>query len=340
MAQNHQNGVPYQMGKIYLEMSDQMNDIPANMRRLAIYKLNYNLMRITVQEVEYIRGEIEAALKEYVGVAVLSPPELEPNNKMKIIGNDSTLQILNVKGRSLADISPELLTQIASNYGVQGLLEVNINKRYFDGLVLSLRLIDTRSREIVWTKSFISNPFKVELEADKGFKNVFTFGSSTVESASIRSADTNLESPVTSIKKPVLVYTASYTYRESINVENSAYIGLTSGLNIMRSAFNNSFNLTMLEFGISYYQSITDKNLDINDYKMMLFFNGKVSVPMDKIKGEFYSFKPGIMLNMSKNLGFVLYTDIIFYGETLTLNNDDKITFGKIGYGLQAVVKF
>ena len=39
---------------------------------LAIYKLNYNLMRITVQEVEYIRGEIEAALKEYVGVAVIS----------------------------------------------------------------------------------------------------------------------------------------------------------------------------------------------------------------------------------------------------------------------------
>ena len=72
---------------------------------------------------------------------------------------------------------------------------------------------------------------------------------------------------------------------------------------------------------------------------MMLFFNGKVSVPMDKIKGEFYSFKPGVMLNMSK-FGICSLHRYHIYGETLTLNNDDKITFGKIGYGLQAVVKF
>ena len=340
VAQDYENGVPYQMGQIYEQMSDQISDIPANVRRLAVYKLNYNPMRFTVQEVEYIRGEIEAAIREYTGLTVLSPPELEPNDKMKIIGNDSTLQILNIQGRSLADTSPELLTQIASNYGVQGLLEVSMQKRNPDGLILSLRLINPSSREIIWTKSFISNPFKVELEVDKGFTKVFTFGSGSIESESIASADTSLSSQVISIKKSAIVYSASFTYRQSIGVDNSAYLGFTSGLNVIRSANNSSFDLTMFEFGVTYYQSITDKNLDINDYKLMLFFNSKVSLPMNKTKGEFYSFKPGVMLNMSKNLGLVLYTDLILSGETLTLKNNDKITFGRVGYGLQAVVRF
>lgn len=339
VAQDYENGVPYQMEQIYKQMSYQINDIPSSIKRLAVYKLNYNPMRFTVQEMEYIRGEIEAAIREYTGITVVSPPELEPNDKMKIIGNDSTLQILNISGRSLADTSPELLKQIASKYGVNGLLEVNMQKRNPDGLILSLRLINPRSREIIWTKSFISNPIKVELEVDEGFTKVVTFGSGTMESESITSADTS-SSQVTSIKKPVIVYTASFTYRQSISADNSAYIGFTSGLNIIRSSNNDSFDLSMLELGATYYQSITDKNFDINDYKVMLFFNGKVSFPINKIKGEFYTFKPGIMLNMSKNLGLILYTDLIFSGETLTLENNDKITFGKVGYGLQAVVRF
>ena len=158
-AQDHKSGVAYQMEQISDQMIDQINDVPANIRRVAVYKLNYNPMRFTVQEVEFIRGEIESAFREFAGLTVLSPPELEPNDKMKIFGNDSTLQILNIQGRSLADVSPELLTESASTYGVQGLLEVSMQKRNPDGLILSLRMISPRSREIVWTKSFISNPF-------------------------------------------------------------------------------------------------------------------------------------------------------------------------------------
>ena len=88
-----------------------------------------------------------------------------------------------------------------------------MQKRNPDGLILSLRLIDAIKR-IVWTKSFISNPFKVELEVDKGFTKVFTFGSGSLESESITSADTSLSSQVISIKKSAIVYSASFTYRQ------------------------------------------------------------------------------------------------------------------------------
>ncbi len=339
-AQDHESGVPYQMGQIFEQMVDQINDVPVNIRRVAVYKLNYNAMRFTVQEVEFIRGELEAAFREFAGLTVLSPPELEPNDKMKIIGNDSTLQILNIQGRSLADVSPELLTEIASNYGVQGLLEVSMQKRSPDGLILSLRMISPRSREIVWTKSFISNPFRVELEVDKGFTSVLKFGAGTIEAESITRADTSFATPDTAIGKPVVNYSVSFTYRQPINLDNSAYIGFTGGVNILRSASDSNFDLTMIELGATYYQAITEKNEDINDYRVMLFFNGNIKFPINSTKGEFYSFKPGVMFNMSKNLGLILYTDLIISGETLTLENNDKITYGKVGYGLQAVVRF
>jgi len=339
-AQNYESGVPYQMEKITDQMVDQLNDVPANVRRIAVYKLNYNAMRFSVQEVEFIRGEIEASFREFSGLTVLSPPELEPNDKMKIIGNDSTLQILNIQGRSLADVSPELLTQIASNYGVQGLLEVSMQKRSPDGLILSLRMINPQSREIVWTKSFISNPFVVHQEFEKGNTKVLNFGAGSLQGETITRADTSFATPDTAINSLVVAYSASFTYRQPINTDNSAYIGFTAGLNILRSSTNSNFDLTMMELGATYFQAITEKNEDINDYRVMLFFNGNIKFPLNNTKGEFYTMKPGLMFNLSKNLGLILYSDLIISGETLTLENNDKITYSKVGYGVQAVVRF
>jgi hypothetical protein len=340
IAQDHKSGVAYQMEQISDQMIDQINDVPANIRRIAVYKLNYNPMRFTVQEVEYIRGEIEAAFREFAGLTVLSPPELEPNDKMKIFGNDSTLQILNIQGRSLADISPELLTEIASNYGVQGLLEVSMQKRTPDGLILSLRMISPRSREIVWTKSFVSNPFTVDVVLEKGKTSVLNFGAGSMEGETLSIIDTTSVRTDSTVNKPVVAYSLTYTFRQPLNATNSAYIGFTGGLNILRSSTHDEFSLTILELGVTYYQAITDKNEDIDDYRLMLFFNGNIRFPINSTKGEFYSFRPGLMLNMSENLGLVLYSDLIFSGETLTLDNNNKITYGKVGYGLQAVVRF
>ncbi len=339
-AQDHKSGVPYQMEQISNQMIDQLNDVPANIRRIAVYKLNYNAMRFTVQEVEFIRAEIEAAFAEYAGLTVLSPPELEPNDKMKIVGNDSTLQILNIQGRSLADVSPELLTEIAATYGVQGLLEVSMQKRNPDGLILSLRMINPRSREIVWTKSFISNPFVVENVVEKGNTLVIKFGAGSIEGETITRADTSFATPDTSINTPVVNYLMNVTYRQPLNTDNSAYLGFTGGINILRSSENDNFNMMMMELGATYYQAITDKNDDIDDYRVMLFFNGNIKFPLNSNKGEFYSMKPGLMFNLSQNLGLTLFADLIVSGETITLENNDKITYGKVGYGVQAVIRF
>ncbi len=339
-AQDRKSGVPYQMGQISEQMVDQLSDVPANIRRVAVYKLNYNPMRFTVQEVEYIRGEIETAFREFAGLTVLSPPELEPNDKMKIVGNDSTLQILNIQGRSLADVNSDLLTEIAANYGVQGLVEVSMQKRNPDGLVLSIRMINPRSREIIWTQSFISNPFTVDVVVDKGKTAMVNFGAGSMESESITRADTTVANPDTAIADIIVTFSAAFTYRQPLNVDNSAYIGFNAGLNILRAREVDAFNVTLFEFGATYYQAITSKNEDIDDYRVMLFLNANVQFPLGKPTGEFFSAKPGVMFNLSDNLGLSLYSNLIVSGETLTLENNDKISYSKVGYGIQAVIRF
>lgn len=340
-AQTHEEGVPYQMELITNQMADQLNDIPANIRRVAVYKMNYNAMRFTVQEVEFIRGEIESSLSEYAGLTVLSPPELEPNDKMKIFGSDSTLQILNIQGRSLADVSPEFLSEISSKYGVNGLVEVGLQRRNPDGLILSIRMMNPNSREIVWTKSFIANPFEVVEEVDKGNTLVFSFGAGALQSESKFRADTSFANQDTSLSIPVINYGANLTYRQPLNKENSAYIGFTGGINILRTTRDEDFNLMLLQFGVTYYQALsTEKNEDINDYRMAVYLNTSVRFPISATKGEMFTAKPGIMFNMSKNFGLSFYTSLILSGEELTLENNDRITYNKVGYGVHAVVRF
>ena len=340
-AQTHEEGVPYQMELITNQMADQLNDIPTNIRRVAVYKMNYNAMRFTVQEVEFIRSEIESSLREYAGITVLSPPELEPNDKMKIFGSDSTLQILNIQGRSLADVSPEFLAEVTSKYGVNGLIEVGLQRRNPDGLILSIRMMNPNSREIVWTKSFIANPFQVVEKVDKGNTLIFSIGAGSMQTDAKFRADTSFANQDTSVSLPVLNYGAKFTYRQPLNKENSAYIGFTGGINILRATRDEDFNLTMLQFGLTYYQALsTVKNEDINDYRMAVFLNTSVQFPISTTKGEMFTAKPGIMFNMSKNLGLSFYTSLILSGEELTLENNDRITYNKVGYGVHAVVRF
>ena len=339
-AQTYEEGIPYQTEQIKSQLQEGLADLPAGVRRIAVYKMNYSALRFTTQEIEYLRAEIEASFREYAGLTVLSPPELEPNDKMKIFGSDSTLKIMNIQGRSLADVSPELLTTVAQNYGVQGLVELSVQRRNPEGLIVSIRMINPNSREIVWTKSFVSNPFEVEEEIDNGQTIVLQFGAGSRQGDSIFRADTSLANQDTTLNALIVDFSASITYRQTLKSDNSAYLGFTGGLSILRSQDAEAFNITLIELGATYYQAITQKNEDINDYRMMFYMNANVAFPISSTKGEFFSAQPGLLLNLSRNLGLSFYTNLILSGDTLTLKNGDKLTYNKLGYGLHAVVRF
>lgn len=340
LAQKHETGDPYLMDRIVQQMDVEFNNIPVNIRRIAVYKINYNALRFTNEEIEYIRSEVEYAFREYAGLTILSPPELEPNDKMKIMGSDSTLQILNIRGRSLADVSPKFLTEITEKYGVQGLVELGIQRRKPEGLVLSIRMMNPESREVVWTKSFISNVIEPELKEDKGNTSVIAFGVGSRSTKGLASPDTNGVFVDSLFEKVVIDLHASYTFRQPLNSENSAYIGFTGGFHVLKSSQAEEFEMSLVKFGITYVQAITAKNEDINDYRVMLFLDGNIQVPIGKPTGEMFSVSPSLLLNLSKNLGLKFYGNLILSGDQINLENNQRATFNKISYGVQGVIRF
>lgn len=336
VAQSYEQGVAYNMEKIYGELEEDLAGFPAGIRRIAIYKVNYNALRFTEQDIDLIRNKLETAFREYSGLTVLSPTELEPNDKMKIMGTDSSLQILNVHGRSIADLSPELLRTITQRYGVQGLVELSVQKVNPEGLIINIRLMNPNSREIVWTKTLIANPFKVKEKIDLGQPVVILFGAGGAHGESIVTADTAM----TGLNAVAVSFSAHASYRQTLNRDNSAYIGLGGGINVLRSSTQNTFNTTLVELGITYYQAISQKNEMINDYRAVFFANSNIQFAPTSIKGQIFSVKSGMMFNLSRNLGLQPYLNVIISGETLTLENGTEITYNQIGYGLHAVVRF
>lgn len=345
-AQSFESGDPYLMDQIMEDMEEELNDVPANIRRVAVYKINYSSLRFTNEEIEYIRSEVEFAFRQYAGMIVLSPPELEPNDKMKIVGSDSTLQILNIRGRSLADVSPELLLEITEKYGVQGLIELSVQRRNPEGLVVALRMMNPQSREIVWTKSFVSNEKTVEVDYDKGKTHVIKFGVGSRTGNNIFTPDTTITGDSTlvagdsTLSEVIVAIGATYTYRQPLNKENSAYLGFTGGFHVLRPRDASEFEMTLIELGVTYYQAMGKKIEDIDAYRVAFYLSGNVQFPLGSQEGQMFSANPGLLLNLTENLGLAVYTQFTLSGEDITLNNKQQVTFDKLSYGIQGIIRF
>ncbi len=345
-AQSFESGDPYLMDQIMEDLEEQLNDVPANIRRVAVYKINYSSLRFSSEEIEYIRSEIEYAFRQYAGLIVLSPPELEPNDKMKIVGSDSTLQILNIRGRSLADVSPEMLIEISEKYGVQGLIELSVQRRTPEGLVVALRMMNPQSREIVWTKSFVSNEKPVVVEHDKGKTSVIKFGvgsrggSNIFTPDSLAARDSSFVAGDSTLSEIVVNIGATYTYRQPLNKDNSAYLGFTGGFHVLLPREVDEFDMTLIEFGVTYYQAIGKRIEDINAYRVAFYLNGNVQFPLGKPEGQMFSANPGLLFNLTENLGLAVYSQITLSGETITLDNTQQVTFDKLSYGIQGIIRF
>ena len=365
---NHEQGDPYMIEKIQEQLNPNLADFPATVRRIAIYKINYSALRFTNEEVEYIRAEIEYSMRNYAGLTVLSPPELEPNDKLKIVGNDSTLQILNMQGRSLADVSPEMLEEIAYKYGVQGLVELSLQRREPEGLVISIRVMNPQSREVVWSNSFISNPPIVLPTLQQGTQKLVTFGISTKPSdswyrnkyaTSTTRTDTTgagagagagtdstanafSHQADTLLRQALTDFSVTFTYRQPLDLENSSYIGFSAGYHIVRSRDREQtlFDISLFELGLIYYQAISEKVPDIDEYRVVFYSKLNTQFPLGNKEGEMFVLEPGLQFNLSKNIGLSVFGNLMLAGETIKLANKDRLTYKQTGFGFHAVIRF
>ncbi|MEL0010807.1 MAG: hypothetical protein VW868_04520 [Bacteroidota bacterium] len=349
----HDQGDPYMVAKIQEQLNPELSDFPASVRRVAIYKINYSALRFTNEEIEYIRAEMEYSLRQFAGLTVLSPPELEPNDKLKIVGNDSTLQILNMQGRSLADVSPEMLEEIAYKYGVQGLVELSLQRREPEGLVIGIRVMNPQSREVVWSKSFISHPPVVLPTLNQGSQYLVTFGFTSRGSDSwYRNKFANIDTTGignnfvnqadTLIRQALNDLSVTFSYRQPLDVNNSAYIGFSGGFHILRSTNNEVtiFNMSLFDIGLVYYQAISEKVPDIDEYRVVFYSRANIQSPLGNKKGDIFMLEPGLQFHLSKNIGLSVFGNLMLAGDTIKLSNKDRLTYNKTGFGFHAVIRF
>jgi hypothetical protein len=301
-------------------------------------------------------------MRQYAGLTVLSPPELEPNDKLKIIGNDSTLQILNMQGRSLADVSPEMLEEISYKYGVQGLVELSLQRREPEGLVIGIRVMNPQSREVVWSNSFISNPPIVLPTLNQGSQKLVSFGittrssdswyrnqySTTTSSNDSTGAGTDSTSTTfshqadTLLRQALTDFSLTFSYRQPLDLENSSYIGFTAGYHIIRSQNRDLtlFDISLFDLGLVYYQALSEKNPDIDEYRVVFYSKLNMQFPLGNKDGEMFMLEPGVQFNLSKNIGLSVFGNLMLAGETIKLPNKDRITYKQTGIGFHAVLRF
>lgn len=330
----------YMMRQITEQLVPELSDLPVNIRRMAIYKINYNANTFSNESIAYIKGEIENTFRENSPVSVISPPELDPTDKLKIIGSDSTLQVMNIKGRSLADMSPELLDGVANKYSVSGLAELTIQKRQTEGLVVIIRIISPQSREIVWSQSIAAFPVREKEKVDIGKRVVIHFGATALQNASFTTAtapDSNIP-----VNTTTLNYNLALKYRQPLNEDNSGYLGIYTGANVLRSTESTEFETNFWEIGISFDQAITSKTEAINDYRLMLGADAAIWIAQGDKQGNLITFNPSLIFNLTENLGFEV-NGLIFMTERSVQDTGfgaNTYTFGQYGYGVKAYVQF
>lgn len=335
-AQSRSNADSYLVEKITDQLSEAVTDIPVNIRRVSVYRLNYDINRFTKEDIGYVRAEIENTLKRFASLSIISPSELEPTNELKILGRDSTLQISNMAGRSFAESSEEYLLEIVQKYNIHALVELTIQKKPIEGYLVNIKMVRPQSQEIAWVGSFVSNPVVIK-EKDSSVKLTLIRGGVS----SFSTENTTIDSVLIPVSESVLSYSASVSYRQPIDKKKSGYVALNAGLNIFRSASDSSFNASFVQAGVSYYQAISQESENIDGYRIMFMTDVSVLFPLTNVKGEMFMVSPGLAFNLSENLGINAQAHLIVSGEELRLRNTtNRITYNKFGYGLQVVFRF
>tara|TARA_R110002124_G_scaffold282274_2_gene457297 strand:+ start:9788 stop:10858 length:1071 start_codon:yes stop_codon:yes gene_type:complete len=322
--------------KVISQLEQSMSDIPSDVKRVAIYRLNYNKNLLSNEDLNYITARIESTFRNFGALTILSPRELEPTDELKVFGRDSTIQISNLKGRSLAESNTELLTETAAKYSIQGLIEITIQARPIEGYALTFKMIRPESQEVVWVKGLVSNPIFPKEEKDKGKLTFLSFGVETLTGSSF-----TIDSTTTDAEQQILSYNANLLFRQPIDLENSGYLGLKFGVNLLKGVDDSLYNATLINIGTVFHYGLGEKKESINANRLLLTLEADVRFALSKYQGSIFTVSPGLQFNFTRSISIAMYARNIISGDELREKDENKsITYNKLSYGLQYVFRF
>lgn len=321
--------------KVIKQLEGSFIDIPIGVKRVSIYRLNYDKKILKSEDLNFITAKIEHTFKEFGALTIISPRELEPNNELKIVGRDSSFQISNAKGRSIAESNTTLLIETAEKYAIHGLVELTIQKEYIEGYVFTLKMIRPESQEVIWLKTIASNPIKPKIKKDKGKLTLVSVGVETLNGASysVNGATTNAE-------QQVLSYNGSVTVRQPIDSENKGYLGIETGVSYLKGVDDNRYDATLIHLGTSFQHGLGEKKETINANRIAFMLDADVRFALNTYKGSIFTVSSGFNFNFTRSISLGIYARNIISGNKMKESATNKsITFNRLSYGIQCIIR-
>lgn len=344
-AQNAKQPSQYaELQQVLEKLEKEVENIPYNINRVANQELTYDSTRITSQGFRLIEHEIERAFTEHGRIKVLSLQEFDEQKVLKITGTDSTLTLRNTNKSADEKENSLRLLELSQKYGVDAFMQGNIQYRNDVGYVISLELIGANNREVLWSKSLVSNDMEPEEEPTEAKLTLITMGASVLPTADYLISSNSYSGEIL-----FLDYAARIAFRQPINSKNSGFIGIQGGYhfyNVVPKGEEQSdyepYTSSIFEIGTVFYKTIAEKAEKENIHWVDLFVGPNLLISTNS--KNLFSLTQGVNVNVSENLGITLDVQYLL-SSTPTLENSDDASIDKtiqlntIGYGVKVLLR-
>lgn len=323
------------------ELANSLTEIPLSVRRIAIYRVSYDEKLFDRNDVSYIKDEVERVIKKNSPITILSPLEFEPNNAVKITITDSSLKMSNIQGRSFVDSSMDEIFTAADKYNIQGLMELSLQRKEIEGIILTIRLISARSQELLWSKAFRSNVVKIDTRIDSSRKASIKVGVNSVYGQFVNGARLPAQGSTSA-----QVYDVGFTYQyvEPLDEDYRSLFGFFAGGHLYRVG-NSEFETyqgSFVEAGLMFKRALSKKNNYVDGNRIELASYVSAMVPLSKKKGIMITVAPaGLHFNLTRTFGFYAEPRYILSGEMVYFNNNtENLQYERFSYGIGTIIRF
>lgn len=330
-----------QLQKLLEKLEIEVEEIPHNVQRIATQRLEYDSTRITDKGFQLIKYEIERVIREEAQARLLSLEEFEPQKILRVSGTDSTLSLRNTSHSGDESENSIRLLELSQKYAIDAFMQGYIQYENDLGYVVNLELINPSSREVIWSKSLVSETLEPEEEPNTGKLVLINAGGSFLPTSDYTINGSSYGGDIL-----LLDYSFRFALRQPINSKSSGYIGVQGGYhyyNIMSRGEEldtyDPYNLSVVEVGALFYKTLGPKSEMENEYWIDLFVGPNLLIPSEN--QNLFSLTQGVNLNLSENLGVTLDLQYLFSSSPALENEEEtkNIQLNTIGYGLKILFR-
>jgi hypothetical protein len=156
----------HQIQEIRFQLEAKMEELPPIVDRIAIHQLKVSNSDFRPGISRYVRSQIEEVFQVIGRKAVISAPELKT---VRIVSTDTTFKMSN------AIPDAEALWEVGRKFRIDGFVQGSLVKTEQQDLILSLKLIQQGTAEILWSGTFIAGPNKPKFDKRLEFSTALGF---------------------------------------------------------------------------------------------------------------------------------------------------------------------